>query len=452
MTTPTSPADLGLNQRPGEFSKRSKTLISYRDIAVFALYAMLTLSWTAPFFGELLQPEILNAMRQCGYLMVFALALLSSQTFSRPHRLLDVPVTVMLALGFCWLSVMWSFDPANSLRKLFLTTIVLISTFLLVREIGYQDAVRIMRRNLTTLILISFVVVVVSPGLAVHQISEVTADDLIGNWKGVFGHKNIAGPAASFLILTLVLAPMGMQFWTRIAIISATAFFLYKTGSKTAFGLVGLCAFFGLLIGRDQTRFRAIPVAIFLIVFFSVTAYVWANWAQFSAPFLEDEALTGRGAIWSVLIAFSQDHHLGAGYGSFWNIDGLQPIDSYTRPRSWVAELGSSHNGYLELLVTVGPIGLILAVAAFALSPLVRILSSIYLPGPRRGYLAAMILYALTANFTETTLLDRDQPVYVMLLLSIALIAVAMQMPRHRGGHSYRTVLNERTILPLSSR
>jgi O-antigen ligase len=181
----------------------------------------------------------------------------------------------------------------------------------------------------------------------------------------------------------------------------------------------------GYLLALYRPRHAPVAAVLFMLCCSAVVLAIWYNWSEVSAPFLTEEALTGRGSIWIALQGFAQDHPFGAGFGSFWNISGHQPIDSYVGPRSWVAKQSSGHNGYLDLLVTIGPVGLALTVAAFAFFPMLRLLSTPSIPNNRRAFIASLLVYTLSANFTESTLLDRDQSVYVVLLFAISLVAVA---------------------------
>ena len=91
-------------------------------------------------------------------------------------------------------------------------------------------------------------------------------------------------------------------------------------------------------------------------------------------------ALSGRAQIWPLLISYSQQHPwTGAGFGSFWQIGDNSPIWELTD--GWVAEIAShGHNGYLDLIVTIGYPGMLLAgndaYTAF------EALGDLFVPGP----------------------------------------------------------------------
>ena len=68
--------------------------------------------------------------------------------------------------------------------------------------------------------------------------------------------------------------------------------------------------------------------------------------------------LTGRAEIWQTTLAYMRDHPLlGAGFGTIAHTGALSPLHGYAR-ESWVEAIADSHNGYLQILIATGGIGL----------------------------------------------------------------------------------------------
>jgi len=137
---------------------------------------------------------------------------------------------------------------------------------------------------------------------------------------------------------------------------------------------------------------------------------------------LSDEStLTGRVQIWPLLIEYWQDHKwFGSGFGSFWNIQGSQPIEGFTH--GWISEIASAHNGFLDLVVQTGLPGLILAILATLIAPLYRLLSGTQIERSRACLLLAILCFCLGHNITESSLFDRDAVPQVFLMLGIGLL------------------------------
>jgi O-antigen ligase len=91
---------------------------------------------------------------------------------------------------------------------------------------------------------------------------------------------------------------------------------------------------------------------------------------------------------------------------------------------NWLLTVAHSHNGYLEVLVTTGFVGLSLCVVAFLFVPLRRLLRSNI---PNGALIFSVLVYCVALNLTETALLERDRPEWVVLLLAVALVHSGVQ-------------------------
>lgn len=142
---------------------------------------------------------------------------------------------------------------------------------------------------------------------------------------------------------------------------------------------------------------------------------------------------TGRYQIWTALIrAYADRPLLGVGYGSLWDLGPEGPISPYAK--GWVAEVSQGHNGYLDLLVQIGAPGTLLVLFAALVWPIQRLLRGGDHPARVLG--AAMLVFCLGHNFTESTLFDRDALGQVFLLIAIALLWNATAAAVHASGES----------------
>jgi O-antigen ligase len=122
-----------------------------------------------------------------------------------------------------------------------------------------------------------------------------------------------------------------------------------------------------------------------------------------------DGTLTGRTELWPIVIALTDHPVLGTGFESFWLGERLQKIwDVYW----W--HPNEAHNGYLEIYVTLGWVGLGL-VAAVAIN----------------GYRSIAIAY----NFTESAF-KTLHPIWFAFLLAVVVVPrprVRTATPKHRA-------------------
>jgi O-antigen ligase len=397
----------------------------------------------------------LKVIREAGYVFVLAIALFAVRPWRHPERLLVVPWPLFLALGWCALSLSWAVEPGVGARRLALTAIVLWSVFALVREVQLDRAVTILRVILALLLIANFVVVLWYPSFGVHSANEA---DLAGDWRGVLGQKNFAGLTCAVTVLLFAFDADRVPVWVRLGFCTAATIFLFMSDSATSIG-VGVASllfggFFAWRAQRDAEHPLAapswawLPVGLAGAVFFSMAL----NPALYLQMVSDPAGFTGRNQIWSALIrTYAGAPMLGVGYGSLWDLGPEGPISRYVS--GWVAAVSQGHNGYLDLLAQIGAPGTLLVLAATMAWPAQRLLRGGDHPARVLG--AAMLLFCLGHNFTESTLFDRDALGQVFLMFAIALLwnatGIAFHAPtdaRKAGNGSSRRDLRQTQAKP----
>jgi exopolysaccharide production protein ExoQ len=113
----------------------------------------------------------------------------------------------------------------------------------------------------------------------------------------------------------------------------------------------------------------------------------------------DPSSLTGRLPLWEDLFHYiGQRPFIGHGYNSFWTVDHIREISDV---QSW--SISTAHSTYLDLLLNVGIVGAFLCLSTLLLALLRAIRLGQKIPGAGYGFIAATILYGLTAGFFETT-------------------------------------------------
>ncbi|MBB3940547.1 O-antigen ligase [Novosphingobium fluoreni] len=412
-----------------------------RLIASVALFILLELSLVglAPYADT-----VASATSQQGdigrqVLILGALGLLMiAPSNARPP--MAVPTSILILLGYCLLTCLWAIEPALAMRRLALTTAAI---WIVVRSVGDLGAVRtlnLMRIVLVVLLVANFVSIYATP-LAKHLATDESS--IIDDWRGVMSHKNVAGVACSMTILFFAFdrTSSRMPPWVHALVLSAATVFLVMSNAKTSIGMVviALAAGFAMQFYNPRHRSMALPAGVTAAGLIVLYVFMYSGIIEriLNDPF----ALTGRGSIWPPLLEYAGDHLLtGSGFGSFWQIGDRSPIFDYAR--GWVAHnIGSGHNGYLDLLVTIGLPGLVLAVAVLLVWPMIRLLCSLSISRPRRALLCSILVFCAGSNITESTLLDRTAVVEIFLVIAVVLIHRLSD--QSAGAHQY---LRERMI------
>jgi multisubunit Na+/H+ antiporter MnhG subunit len=184
------------------------------------------------------------------------------------------------------------------------------------------------------------------------------------NWRGVTMGKNILGGVCVVLGIALLwrfrkayndredprrqgkLVALG-------AVLGMTLWLLWRGNSMTSICVLAMASALMLLSGRPV--FRSHPALVHLLVLVILGGTVYALFVQ---PTLvenlgRDPTLTGRTEIWAGVLSFPVSGLVGAGYESFWLGQRLDQI--FARfPDMLISE---AHNGYLEMFLNLGWIG-----------------------------------------------------------------------------------------------
>lgn len=408
---------------------RSRPLSSRNWLAFGATYGLLLSMIAGPLMSvkdRLSYTGEGNVSRQLMFIGVCVTAIGATRVGARPGRLFAIPFSLGITLGWCWLSLIWAQDPSVGVRRLLLTTVIMVTVSMLTPILKFNETIDIIKKVQIGVLIANYATVIFLPAVGIHRAAEVAGfgmdPDLIGSWKGILAHKNFAGSFAALTIIFFALDARRTRQSIRAIVIIMSAIFLYKTNSKTSAGILIISLMAGWIFTLYDVRYRNIIVPALLVGLGLVVLAGWVEWDSIIKPFNRPDAFTGRAQIWSVLIEYWRDHPWGSGYGSFWNVGSDRPIAHYVKANSWVALVPEAHNGYLDLLVQIGTFGLVLAVTSLFVVPLGKLLVRGTPSKSQGALLVALLIFCAGHNLTESSLLDRDAIVEMFLLFAIALI------------------------------
>lgn len=401
---------------------------SWIDEAIFAVFLLAVFIGVTPFKnGDALAGEVVvqtgagDSLRQLCYLAIFTLAFGRAIQRRGIGILTIFPPVLMLLVAWCLLSAAWSPEPFVTIRRAGLAAVLVTTAFLAIDALPLERGFTWWRWVLAVALIVNLAAVMLVPA-AVHPYGEIDPQ-LVGNWRGVYGHKNIAGSVAAITVLAFLFrgGRTVPQRCFDLFIAALAILFLVGTRSKSSMGLLVVGAFagvaYGLAFRRSLDRAILIVAAALLLVVLGVAL---ADEREAIRRLLEDPTqFTGRTEIWRAEMAFIADHPLlGSGFGVFSNTGKTSPLTPYIS--SWVTGAHNGHNGYLQLLVTTGVIGLVLGLVALVLSPLAgfwRLAKT-----PDKAFLFALFSFLLLHNLMETDFLEGDGVTWVSLLLLLALL------------------------------
>ncbi len=180
-----------------------------------------------------------DIVNQLGFCSLGAISIFSLMAFADPRvvRSLLSP-SWMLMLGFFMLSVILATDPPSAMRAASFTLIgILTMATILVLPRDGEAFSKVIIFTAIVVMGLSYLGLIVFPHEAMHT-ADSQEPEHAGLWRGVFTHKNIAGPImACFSFAGLYLYRRGQRWWGA-TIFCAAMIFMLHTGSKTTAGLV----------------------------------------------------------------------------------------------------------------------------------------------------------------------------------------------------------------------
>ncbi len=364
-----------------------------------------------------------NILNQLGYGLLAAIALVGHLVFTDRRVALSLlrPSWILLTLWFA-LSAFQTSDPGDTMRGVVFSTISIVAV---TGALCLPPDGRALRFALTVAVLtalfLSYLGVFVWPSSGRHS-----GDVHDGLWRGIYSHKNVAGAVmAVFFFSGVYLFRMG-RFLTGALIAVLSAVFILRTGSKTSLGLTIIV--FGVVMSAHVLRVRAAPVIVSVVAllgaaFFTVGSVIFPLSDRVVQAIAPGTSFTGRLELWRLALNALETHGwTGYGFGAFWTAANLArqevPMEFAWDPRGAV----NAHEGYLDIALSIGWPGLVLALWVLVGAPL---LSYLRVRGGRESahladFFLMSLLFLLLNALLESFFFERANTLWIMTFLMVA--------------------------------
>ena len=284
-----------------------------------------------------------------------------------PAQLLHVgqrawPLFVLLA--YCLLSALWSDYPMITLRRSF--GLILPAFCLLVAMVYIGDL-----RRAALIIYVAFWAALL---LNASALPLSSAYDEFGFFRGVLGNKNTLGSVAVPAILVgIAIGPWLRAPWSnilRLLYLGTWLAILILSVSRTSWALLLAvpALYIAISLASYATRMSFLATSIFVFGLGLVSYGI--GYAVLGYPPLDLVApgttLNGRTEIWSFMAQEigKSDWILGTGFGAFWGVGyGATNLNSIYE---YIHLLNQAHNGYIDVIASLGVVGLALCLMVFA--------------------------------------------------------------------------------------
>ena len=256
-------------QRAGGDRHRTATLQSLEDRV---LSQLVTTSELRAVVGELRRRQVMDVVRGAAFIGALLLAWISLRPFVDlgNQQLKDTTtgnetltylafggmavLTVALAMrdnmrglatlftpgyilfgGWIVVTVVLSLDPGTSIKRFALTACVIaVAATLPLLPKSQSELMRWFSISALVLLAVCYLGILLVPHLSIHLATDIQEPQLAGNWRGAFGHKNVAASVMAMLVFLGIYVVRSGAWLSGAAIIAlASLFLLYSAGKSS---------------------------------------------------------------------------------------------------------------------------------------------------------------------------------------------------------------------------
>jgi exopolysaccharide production protein ExoQ len=388
-------------------------------VLLFAAGAFSSL-WTVP--GQTQKVSGMFLMQVLWMLVYLCTIFLFFRRCEQPSRTFFSGWPLVAMCAFAMVSTLWSAAPGLTLRRSVALTLTLLFGVYFASRFSVKEQLRLLAWTFGICVVFSFIFGALGLG------NSVDGGGGILGWYGIFDQKNGLGES-------MVLSALVFHFWRRVEPESrhlAYAGFIGSVGlialsrsmtSVVVFGLLMVLLPYLRWTARKPVRWMIAGI-VFLVGVGTVTLiYVATHMEQVTGLLGKSATLTGRIQIWilSTVVALRRPW-LGYGFNAFW-----LPTERFTQQIWHVMhwQVPHAHNGFIELWLELGAVGVGLFLLAF-LYYTVKALLHLRRGGEAAGWPLVFLVYLFLNNLTETNLLSRNTIFFILL----AATAMATQRVR----------------------
>jgi exopolysaccharide production protein ExoQ len=372
---------------------------------------------------QFVEGSTLDALIFGGLLAAGLIVLLARRR--RGIRFLQGNGVLLFFFCYCLVSVLWSDFPLVALKRWIKALGDLLMVLVVLTDTEPSAALkRLLARSGFLLVSLSILLIKYYPGLGreyspwtgtPYNIGVATGKNGLGYVCLVFGLGSLwrlfeafRGEAGTRRARTLVAhgTLLAMALWLFWMVDSATSFACFLIGG----GLIAVTSLSGL-----ARKPAVVHLYVGVVLVLAVYGLLLNPGAGLVHAMGRDPSLTGRTALWDQVLHVNVNPVFGAGYESFWLGDRLKEI---WRTIWW--HPNQAHNGYLEIFLDLGWIGVVLLGLVFLVGyrNVIRVLRR----DPNVGRLRlAFLVAAAVYNLTEHAFRDLH-PVWIIFLLAVTVI------------------------------
>lgn len=352
---------------------------------------------------------------------------------------------LLTLLAFVGLSVLWSVAPEVSLRRWIALVLTTGYGAYLALRFSLEEQLDILAWMLGLAVLLSLVTIVVWPsqGITSERVN-------FGAVRGIYFHKNPFGLhmalAAVVFALRGLSGPRRYKSWAMFGL-ALLLTIVSRSGTALITLAVTLAAMFCFKYIRQRWRFAFVPTALLAAAGAAVIGIL--IFLQIAEPVLgivnKDITLSGRLPTWQLMFdAVAQRPLTGYGYSAFWN-GWDSPGGRFVWERLNWNPL-HAHNGYMDLWVTIGLVGLSLFAATVVRNAVLAVRLIRSTSTAATYWPLAFLIFISIANSMEGFLVKQNSFMWVLYVM----VSYVLVSWRFAAAHSAEAPAQLGTPQPAS--
>lgn len=327
-----------------------------------------------------------------GFLLIFRSQ--RTMSFLGRHKWL------LFLIGLAIFSISWSSIPGIAFRKVISLIGATAFGIYIGSSYSFEQQLRIYAWTFGIAMFFSFIF-----SLALPQYGIMNTDAIVGAWQGIFPHKNGLGESmfAGFITFYFlaVLNKKNRLFFQICCLLSVILIYFGQSATALMSVLFIFLTAQGLKRLSLQSKQSVLVVLLFLIFTSIVLFFFLVNFETFLSLNDKDITLSGRTPLWTTLWGFIQKKPiLGYGYGSFYSGEARE-ANLLWQIHNWAPV--HSHNGYIQLILNSGFIGLIVFLFGYISCLFNSLFKYLLSKEPQMLWVFLFLMYNVFLNFTEVS-------------------------------------------------
>ncbi len=335
---------------------------------------------------------------------------------------------LFVVLAYMFVSTFWSDITLIALRRWGRELIAVEMAMLVISERNPRQALSsVLRRSAYVLLPISVLLIRYYPVFG-RQYSRWSGVEM---WTGVGRQKNELGRLCMVLVFFLLFelyerwqnrarSVKHNELWADLCVLVIGFYLLIGSNSMTSMSTISV----GLAIFLNRRRLQKLPqvtlqacVVLLLIFGVSMPFLRGSTVGGITSALGRDSTLTGRTDVWAELMPPRAERPLlGYGFGSFW-----------TDARRVQYDIPTAHNGYLDILLELGEVGLVIY-SIWLLSCARQLHCALQQESRWAGFATSLLLMTLIYNATESAFNSLSEFPTAVLLLSCFAVSIPARL------------------------